>query len=221
MDFIKNHKGMVVTGIIAIIVLIVGSSFFGYINSTRTEGIQKEAGLVAQYQDNQNELSTYLLQFNETLGIADKQSEVLNAIILDAVKGRYDNDTSLEQGTGGSMFSAISEAYPDLTTTTETYSKVQDLVVSGRNAYKNKQSKLLDLIRDYNTWRETDIIRSFVVKNILGFPSDNLKVTVGENTFRGQDALDKISQIVLTKGAVKAYEDGTMEPLIQPKTTDK
>jgi hypothetical protein len=221
MDFIKNHKGLVaVVAIVAVLVIIV-SGFFGYVNTTRNSGIQKEAGLVAQYQDNQNELSTYLLQFNETLGIADKQSEVLNNILLDAVKGRYDNDTSLEPGTGGSMFSAISEAYPDLTTTTETYAKVQDLVISGRNAYKNKQSKLLDLIRDYNTWRETDIIRSFVVKNILGFPSDNLKVTVGENIFRGQDALDKISQLVLTQGAIDSYNSGTMEPLIEPKGNEE
>lgn len=221
MEFVKNNKTMIILGAIVLVILIFAMSAFNYVNSARNAGIQKETGLVAQYKDNQNELSTYLLQFNETLGIADRQSDVLNDIILDAVKGRYDSDTSLEPGTGGAMFSAIAEAYPDLTATTATYAKVQDLVVSGRNAYKNKQSKLLDLIRDYNTWRETDLIRSFVVKNVLGFPSGTLSVTDSGQTFTGQAALDKISQIVLTQGAVDAYEDGTQEPLITPKGNDE
>lgn len=217
MEFVKKYKKLIVGAAIALVLIIVGSSLLGWVNDTRNTGIQKETALVAQYQDNQNELSGYILKFNESLGIADRQSNKLNDILLDAVKGRYDNDSSLNPGTGGSMFSAITEAYPDLTATSEVYAKVQDLVVSGRDAYKNKQSLLLDRIRDYNSWRETDLARSWLV-DTLGFPSDNLKVTVGNNTYRGLDALDQISRLVLTEDAVTAYETGTQDPLLTPES---
>lgn len=220
MDFIKKYAKPLIGAVVVLVLIIVGFSIYGSINGTRGQAITKENQLVAAYQDNQNELSTYILQFNETLGIADKQSDVLNDIILNAVQGRYDNDGSLQPGTGGTMFSAIAEAYPDLTATTETYAKVQDLVIAGRNAFKNKQTHLLDLIRDYNTWRESDLFRSFLLKNIIGAPTDNLKVTVGDDTYRGEEALDKISQIILTDEAADAYETGTQGPLITPKSTE-
>lgn len=211
-EFLKKYKGLVITGVVVLIVLIVAGSLYGNVNSLRNTAIQKEAALVAQYSDNQNELSTYVVQFKESLGVADQGSERLEGILVEAVKGRYDGN--MEPGDSGSLFSAITEAYPDLTATTESYAKVQDLVVSGRNAYKNKQSKLLDMIRDYNTWRETDFIDSWIIRNVINAPTDSLKVTVGSNTFRGEDALDKISQIVLVQDAVDSYDTGVLEPLI-------
>lgn len=222
MDFVKAHKKLL--GIVAFVVVlvIVAVSFYNTVNGTRGTVITKENALIAQYKDNQNELSTYILQFNESLGIADRQSDKLNEIILDAVKGRYDNDTSLQPGTGGAMFSAIAEAYPDLTATTELYAQVQELVVSGRNAYKNKQSKLLDLIRDYNTYLNQDIFRSWVIDTFIDAPTeDNLVIVDAGVTYKGEDALEQISQIVLTQDAVDAYESGTQNPLITPSEDDK
>jgi hypothetical protein len=211
-EFLKKYKTLIIVGVIAVVLLIIGGSIYGNINGLRNQAIQKEAALVAQYSDNQNELSTYIVQFKESLGIADKGSDKLETILVEAVKGRYDGN--MEPGDSGSLFSAITEAYPDLTATTESYAKVQDLVVSGRNAYKNKQSKLLDMIRDYNTWRESGLVQSMVIKDIIKAPTDSLKVTVGANTFRGMDALDKISQIVLVQDAIDSYDTGVIEPLI-------
>ena len=204
-------RTMTIIGIVAF-VAIMAMVGFGKVNGLRDNLIQKEASLVAQYKDNQNELSTYILQFKESMGVAGKSSERLEEILTEAVKGRYDGN--MEPGTGGSMFSAITEAYPDLTATAESYNKVQDLVVSGREGYKNKQTKLLDMIRDYDTWRESDLVNSFIIKSWLKAPTDRMKVTVGEQTFKGQDALDKISQIVLTKDAITSYETGETEALI-------
>jgi hypothetical protein len=217
MTFIKSHKGLIfVFGFIAVIAIVL-VSIYASVNSIRGTAVGKETALVAQYKDNQQELSSYILTFNETLGIADRQSNKLNDILLDAVKGRYDSDTSLQPGTGGAMFSAISEAYPDLTATSETYANVQDLVVSGRNAYKNKQTKLLDMIKDYNTWTEEDLFRKFVLNSIVGAPTDNLAVTDAGKTYYGVDALEQISQLVLTQEAVDAYETGMQDPLIMPE----
>lgn len=209
-------KKLIIAGVAALLVIILGFSIYGKVNSINTDGVRMETALNAQYKDNQNELSSYILKFNESLGIADRQSNKLNEIITEAVKGRYDNDTSLQPGTGGAMLSAITEAYPDLTASTESYAKVQDLVVSGRDAYKNKQSKLLDQIRDYQTWQNTGLIQRQVIEN-MGFPSKTLKVTDNGVTYTGEDALERMERIVLTDQAVEAYETGTQDPLLTPE----
>ena len=220
MDFLNKlleSKKLIIGVVAGLIVVIFVISTFSFVNSTRNEGIEKETALMAQYSDNQNELSSYILSFNESLGIADKQSTKLNTIILSAVQGRYDGKLSSAQPGGGSLFSAIAEAYPDLTATTETYAKVQDLVVSGRNAYKNKQTLLLDRVRDYKVWLDSDLIKSFVIQNVLGYPTDRLEVTTKTGKIHGQEALDKISTVILTPEAQDAYDSGTVQPLITPE----
>jgi len=220
MDFFTNltakTKKLLIAGIAGLVVLIIALVGYGNINAINTEGVQRETALVAQYKDNQNELSTYILQFKESLGIADRGADKLDEIILNAVKGRYGDDANGVDPTGGSMFSAIAEAYPDLTATSESYAKVQDLVVSGRNAYKNKQTKLLDMVRDYQTWSETGLIKRQMI-DFLGFPSKSLKVTDAGVTYTGEDALERIERIVLTSDAVDAYETGEQDPLILPE----
>lgn len=212
MDFVKNNKGTVIGAAIIALIVILGFSFYGSVNTTRNTIITKEKSLVAQYQSNQNELSTYILQVKESLGVAEAGSDKLNKILSDAISGRYDG--KMEPGTGGAMFSAISEAYPDLTATTASYAKIQDLVVSGRNSYKNTQNLLLDKIRDYDTWTQQGLVRSFIVKNVLNAPTNDMKITVGTNTFRGEDALDKMRQLVLSSDAITSYETGVAEPVI-------
>lgn len=200
-------------GITLIIALIIG---YSTINGARGGAIQRENRIVAQYQDNQNELARYILSFNETLGIADRQSATLNTILSDAIQGRYDGN--MEPGTGGSMFSAIAEAYPDLTATTETYAKVQDLVISGREAFKNQQSKLIDIINEYKTWTTSDIFRSFVLDTFVGTPTDLMVIEDGGQTYRGQDALDRASRVIITPEVEVIYDTGTQEPLITPNS---
>lgn len=218
MSITSTQKKLVGGGIALVVVLVMAISAYATINGARNGAITREQAIAAQYKDNQNELAAYVLSFNESLGIADRQSDVLNSIILEAVQGRYDGEMS--PGTGGSMFSAIAEAYPDLTATTETYSKVQDLVVSGRDAFKNKQSKLLDLIRDYTTWTKGDIFRSWLLTNIVGAPTDELVIVDNGETYRGQAALDRAARIITTEQVTEIYEEGTQEPLITPKETE-
>lgn len=212
MTFVKNHKGLVIGGAIVALLLIIVVSFISSINGTRNTLIQKEQSLVGEYKSNQNELSTYTNQVKESLGVADLGNDKVGQILKDAISGRYDGN--MQPGTGGSMFSAISEAYPDLTANTAMYSKVQDQVIAGRNSYKNTQNKLIDRARDYETWTQSDIVRSFIVKNVLGAPTQNLKITIGETTLRGQDALDKLSQPIMSSDAIKSYDTGVSDPVI-------
>ena len=198
---------------IVVIAVIAGFSIYGFFNKINNEGVKQETALVAQYKDNQNELSAYVLKFKESLGIADRQTDKLDEILEDAVKGRYDGN--MEPGTSGSMFSAITEAYPDLTQTTKSYEKVQDLVVSGRDSFKNKQSKLLDMVSKYDSWRNTGLIRKGFIED--RFPSEVLTVTDNGKSYSADAALERIRNIVLTQDAVDSYETGTQDPLLLPE----
>jgi hypothetical protein len=213
-DFLQKYKKPLIGGFAALIVIIVIFSLIGYVNGTRRDGIDKETALSAQYQQNQNTLATYINQFNEELGISDRAANKVDKILLDAVQGRY-KDTSATPGSGG-LFSAISEAYPDLTATTQSYAKVQDLVESGRNSFKDDQQALLDRLRDYNSWRNNDLFRSIVV-GTFGFPTDNLQARNGSQVLYGKAALEKMSTIITNAETQDAYNSGQSGPLITPE----
>ena len=90
------------------------------------------------------------------------------------------------------------------------YDKIISFVAAGREAYKSKQSKLLDMLRAYESYRATNYIRSFFVGQ-LGFPA--LRAQIGTRVVRGQEALDQMMLIVTTEGGQKSYQTGTMKPL--------
>jgi len=201
-----------VTGGIAVVILGIILSFVGTIDSLRNTRIEKENSLVAQYKTNQNELSTYILTFKETLGVAVEANDKLEEILLEAVKGRYGDDANGVDPTGGTMFSAIAEAYPDLTANADLYSQVQKIVVEGRDKYKNQQNKLMDMVNNYLTWRESGLIDHLII-DAIGY-SDNFKVTFEGEVVKGDAALDAINRVILVQDAIDAYDGGTVEPLI-------
>jgi uncharacterized protein YeeX (DUF496 family) len=134
----------------------------------------------------------------------------LNRIIEDAVKGRYEGEGQQPgQGTGqGALFSAIVEAYPQLDLSI--YDRIVDYIQGKREAYKNVQNKLLDMIQDYENYLADSVFRQAFLSN---FPSNRLEARVGKTTYKGAAALDKMKEIVLTAEATKAYEEGEEEPL--------
>lgn len=205
---------LIIAASIALVLIIAAIVAFSVFNGTRGEAIRQEQRIAAQYEDNKNELSAYVLSFNESLGIADRQSDKLNEILSNAVQGRYDG--KMAPGTGGEMFSAIAEAYPDLTATSESYQRVQDLVVSGREAFKNKQTKLIDLIRAYTTWSNSDVIRAWILDTFVHAPTDVLTIEENGNIYVGEEALKRMSRIITTSEVTDIYEKGEQEPLIQP-----
>lgn len=214
MNFVKTHKGLVAGLAAVVLIFIVVASFIGSVNSTRNTLIDKEQALVFEYNSNQTELSAYTNQVAETLGVAETGTDKIGQIMVDAVSGRYDN---MEPGTGGALFSSIAEDYPDFAANTAQYTKIQDLVISGRNQFKNKQNALGDRARDYQSWTKKNFIRSFIVKNVLGAPTEDLKITIGKDVYRGQDALDKLTQPIMSSEAIKSFDTGVSDPVITSK----
>ena len=209
-----NSKKITIFASIAVL-LIAAVSFFGYFNSVRSEGIGKENHLEGTYQANQDELSKVTLTVKESIGIADKGNSKMDEIIKNAVQGRYDG--AMDAGTGGAMFSAIQEAYPELTANVALYARVQDAIIAGRQSFSNRQKMLLDEVVAYENWLEQGVLHSTVVK-MAGFPSSSLEARVGDKVYTGREALSKIKTLVLTKDTVTAYETGEVAPLIEPET---
>lgn len=208
----KNMKIGIAAGVAIVVVLIFIVWPLEALSSTKSQGVDKETQLSALYRDNQNTLSAYVAGFYEQTGIAKTKSDKLDQILSDAIKGRYDG--KMAPGTGGAFFSAITEAYPDLSAL-NIYDKIVDYVSAGRAGFKNKQSELLDRVRDYDNWRNKGLFHPMWV-SFAGFPSSNLEARVGDTTVTGQAALEKIKQIVLLGQASQAFQTGTDQILTTP-----
>lgn len=208
----RRWKLMVALGAL----LIIGTCSFGSFNGIYNGSVERENRLNAQYQDNQNYLSAYISGFFEQVSVVKAGGAQLNTVLEDAVKGRYEGKTSAQPGTG-SLFSAILEAYPEasLAELQRNWGKIQSFVEAQREGYRNIQSKLLDMLREYDVWRQRGLIRRFFV-NFVGVPSERLVARIGDKKWTGQEALDKMFQIVLTAEAKRAYETGEQAPLEVP-----
>lgn len=204
---------MFVVGGIMLALTLGVFSIYNMFNTIQMEGVDRETALTAQYLDNQNELSSYVSGFYEQIGVANLKSDKMDQILLDAVKGRYDGHTSAQPGQG-QLFSAISEAYPDLAGL-NIYDKIVDYVKAGRESYKQKQSKLLGMLQQYDKWRESGIIQSRLIK-LAGFPSHALRAQIGTSASFGEAALNQMYVIVLTSDTIKAYQTGVQDPLPVP-----
>jgi hypothetical protein len=205
-------KKIIGIGIVAVIVLALFGVYSKY-NSLQMTAADYETQLNAQYLDNQNELSTYISKFYESVGIANLKSDKMDQILTDAVKGRYEGNSSAKVG-GGQMFSSIKEAYPNLDMSQ--YDRILDLISAGRDAYKQKQSKLIDMLRGFDKRR---VGSGAVNKLLIGWmhiPDDELQARIGKTVTRGRDAEDQMWTIVTTSSTQKAYDTGTMDPLSVP-----
>lgn len=175
-------------------------------NSVTNTGNRKETGLNAQYLDNQNYLSDCIVRIREAANTTKAESDAFTKAMTDAVKGRYDG----RMAQPGAMFSAITENYPDLKGLNQAFQRAFDTMSGCRTDYRGKQSKLLDMLREYDSWRTG----SLTVRTLGGDrPSDNLVAQIGNDRSRkGQAALDAMYTIVLVKDAKSAYQNGELTP---------
>ena len=134
MTTFKPKGWMFAAGGIALVLLVVLFSFMK-VNSIQKTAIDKETQLNAQYEVTQIKYSGFRTGFYEQLGIAREKSDKLDKILFDAIRGRYDGKTSAQPG-NGQLFSAIYEAYPDLTAL-NIYDRIVDYIQAGRAQLRN------------------------------------------------------------------------------------
>lgn len=206
----RNERGIAGMGLVAIgtavSIIVIITIFLVSLNSNQKQMVSREAALSGQYKQNINDLSAYVNTIKESLGLANTANAALDKVLADAVSGRYEGKTSAQPGTG-TLFSAITEAYPDLTRNADLYSTVQDAILKGRERFKNKQDKLGDMIREYDTWRKSGYIHSFTVR-LVGAPSENLRASIGADTVTGQAAYERMNTQVVAGPAAEAFKTG-------------
>jgi hypothetical protein len=195
-----------VLAIAAAVVIVLVAIILITKNNVTNAGNKKEATLNSQYLDAQNFLSDCEVKTVQAANVATAQVTAFDKVITDAVKGRYSAGSSAQVG-NGAFFSAIREAYPDLSSLA--FNKVLDIVNGCRTDYRGKQSELLDRLRDFDSWRTGSLtVRTFGG----GFPNDNLKARLGDQVLHGRDAEDKMFVIILTGSALKEYQNGQLDP---------
>ena len=201
----RFSKGAIVGASIGAVILVLGLIALLTSNSVTNTGNRKEAALNSQYLNNQNYLSHCITQIREVANVTQAQSDDFIKAMTDAVKGRYDGRSAQP----GAMFSAITENYPDLKGLNQAFERMYTVITGCRTDYKNVQSKLLDMLREYDSWRTGSLtVRTFGGDR----PSNNLVARIGTTSHTGRDALNQMYTIVLVKDAKTAYQNGELNP---------
>lgn len=207
-EFFKRHIFLIIAAAFMVLVLIVTLS---NLSGIKNEGADRESQLNSQYLASQAQLDATVRTIKEQFSIANVKSEKLDTILSDAVKGRYDKDTSAKPGASNALFSALVEAYPDLTGL-DTFDKVQDSIASGREAFRQEQTKTLDMLRGYDNWRHKGLIHPTLV-SMAGFPSDHLEARIGAKVKHGRAAEEQMFLIVTSSDVQKDFSDGTADTI--------
>ena len=179
-------KGLII-GLAAVGAIGIGAvSLFGYANSVQKAGVNMEQGL--------------------------NQNDKLDKVLSDAVRGRYEGNSSAQPGKG-QLFSAIQEAYPNIDVSI--YNRIIDKEFAFREHFKQEQIIFRDQLRAYDVWRTEGLIKPILVRT-LGYPSQNLEARIGFQTWHGVEALDHMKVLVTSGETDTSFQTGHEEPIDLP-----
>lgn len=168
----------VILGFVAACFLVAIIAVFSVIG-TNNDCVRMEAGIKAQYSQNQNNYDNMFKKFKEAASVTEMYTSDLKKVYDSAIKGRYANS-------GKVMMNWIKEHNP--TFDASMYKNLQVMIESGRNTFESNQKMLLDKKMIYET--EIGSFPTVLVARVLGFPKIDLAkydiVTSGET----QEAFD-------------------------------
>lgn len=142
----KYEKGSaLVIAMVAILALIAGVVLIAVMSyiAANNDGVRMEAAIKAQYEQNKNVLAQYGQKIAEAAQVPAMARDDLTKVVTAAIEGRYGDKGSQ------AAFQWIQEQNPS--TDPELYRKIQQLIESGRDEFKNSQARLVDLKRNYET----------------------------------------------------------------------
>lgn len=158
-------KVWMIVGAVFVAMLAVVGSFVMYGVSAYNGAIKTENTLVAQYEQNQNNLSQYSNKIGEMVQVPTMYKNDYKDVVTSALQGRYGKDGSK------AMFQFLKEH--DITFDSSLYAKIQDAMVIGRDKFENEQKKLIDRQRVYEDMLGT-VPKGLIIK-MFGFPTEKVK----------------------------------------------
>jgi len=126
--------------------------------------VAQEAGIKAQYKQNQNNHAQMFNKFKEVAAVPAMYTDDLKSVYEGAISKRYGDDGSK------AMFQFIKEHNPNFDASL--YKNLQQVIEAGRNSFEANQKMLLDKKQIYET--QIGSFPTNMIATALGFPKINL-----------------------------------------------
>lgn len=152
--------GLSILAVVGVLAFVGISSYVSNYNY----GNKAEKQIQAEYSNMENVLSGYTLKVREAAQIPEMYAEDVKSILATALDARYGEEGSK------AMFQWIQEKNPSVDVSV--YKDLQQIIVSGRDEFKNTQKKFIDTKNTYETnlgylWKGTWL-------RIAGYPKIDL-----------------------------------------------
>jgi uncharacterized protein (UPF0333 family) len=163
--------------IVVVIVLAAAFCFMSYVGANNF-AVGMEAQLKTAKENNENILAQYGQKLQESTQVPDMARDDIVKVVKAAIEGRYGDNGSQ------AAIQVLREQNPSIDP--QLYRTIQALIESGRDEFKQGQTKMLDIKRTYETnlgyfWRG-------MWMRMAGFPKLNLDDYKIVSTDRAQEA---------------------------------
>lgn len=168
--------------VIAPIVFLIGMVFISYV-SAHNMAVKHEEGIEVAHRSAESALGTYGQQIAEMAQVPGMQADDIKDIFRTANESRYGPEGNQ------AIINMITEQNPQMNS--EVYTRIQDLVINGRNEYDARQKMVTDRVGAYRS-----DLRSFwtgKMMRLAGFPSTEFDFKKYElvTTQRAADAFER------------------------------
>jgi uncharacterized protein (UPF0333 family) len=180
--YLPRQRGIATTAIISLVAVgFLAVAVIGSYVSAANQGNRLEVAIKAKYADNENVYASGSQKIIEIAQVPAMYVEDVTKVTTAAIGGRYGADGSK------AVFQMLREQNPQLDS--GMYKKIQQVIESFRDEFKNSQTALLDQCRNYETLRGN--VWSGFWLNIAGYPKKDI---------------DKMCTIVTTDKARQTFE---------------
>lgn len=171
----KTKTKSIIAAFIFSIAALIGCSVVSvgaYSISAYNTAITLKTGYDAKIKANEADFDNLSKKISQTAQVSKAQLEKLKDIYTSYAEARTGN------GDKGAIMNWVQESVPNVDTST--MNNLQNIIVSSRNSWTERQKELVDISREYNTNLNT--FPTNLILGVFGFQKINPLVVSSENT---------------------------------------